>query len=177
MAATPTKLMTFAEFEAIPDPRFGHYELHHGELVLVSPPKLPHFEAQRRIRIKLERAAEGAGVVDKEFPYRPLPEHECWIADVAYVSQHRYDAISDYLSGAPDLVVEVLSPSNSAAEMLENKQLCLENGAREFWVVHTSLRFVEVTQAGGSIATYKNGQHIPLFFGGSIAVADIFAKE
>lgn len=38
MAATPTRLLTFAEFEQLPDPKAGRYELRHGELVTVAPP-------------------------------------------------------------------------------------------------------------------------------------------
>jgi Uma2 family endonuclease len=52
-------------------------------------------------------------------PFRPLPEHELWAADVAYVSKERWEQIDpeDNLVGAPDLVIEVLSPSNTAAEI------------------------------------------------------------
>lgn len=39
----------------------------------------------------------------------------------------------DYLRGAPDLIIEVLSPSNTATEICDKEKLCLENGAREFW--------------------------------------------
>jgi Uma2 family endonuclease len=32
----------------------------------------------------------------------------------------------------PELVIELISPSNTAAELREKKKLCLENGSREF---------------------------------------------
>jgi Uma2 family endonuclease len=37
--------------------------------------------------------------------------------------------------GAPDLVVEILSPGNSAKEMKIKKLLYEENGVREYWIV------------------------------------------
>jgi len=49
------------------------------------------------------------------------------------------------LHGAPDLVIEILSPSNTVAEMYEREELCLENGAQEFWVVDIDRRGVKVT--------------------------------
>ena len=70
-------------------------------------------------------------------PFAPLPEYELRVADVAYLSPERFAQADpeDYIRGAPDLVIEVLSPSNTAAEIYEKEKLCLENGSREFWVV------------------------------------------
>ena len=175
MATTTTKLMTFAEFGRIPDPPGYRYELRRGELVQTPFPEFPHIRAQWQLRRLLEDAAESAGVVDKEIPYRPLPEHECWGADVAFVSKERWESVDRYLMEAPELVVEVLSPSNTVAEMLDKRNVCLENGSREFWVVDTGLRQVEVSTPDGHTITYKPGQEIPLFFGGRLAVDAIFA--
>lgn len=177
MASTSTRLLTFAEYEQIPNPPGGRYELHHGELVNVAFPEFPHVKAQTQLRRLLEKAAGDAGTVDKEIPYRPLPEHECWGADVAFVSKARWESVDRYLLGAPELVIEILSPSNSAAEMLEKEQVCFEGGAKEFWVVNTSRQFIRVSTADGRTTTYKRGQEIPLFFaeGERLRVDDVFA--
>lgn len=175
MATTPTRLMTFAEFEQLPDPPGGYYELHHGELVRVANPKHPHVRAQWQLRRLLESAAADAGAVTTEMPYRPLPEHESWRADVAFISKARWEAIEDCLFGAPDLVIEVLSPSNTADELIEKRKLCLENGSREFWVVDVKRRQVEVSTPDGRTITYKSGQEIHLFFGGRLSIDAIFA--
>ncbi len=37
--------------------------------------------------------------------------------------------------GAPDLIVEILSPGNSAKEMRTKKDLYAENGVREYWII------------------------------------------
>ena len=174
MAGPTTRLMTFAEYEQLPDPAGGRYELRHGELFTVAAPKFPHVRAQRQLRLLLERAAGDAGVSHTEMPYRPLPEHECWYADVAYVSKARWDAVEDYLFGAPELVIEVLSPSNTADELIEKRNLCLANGSREFWVVDAKRRQVEVSTPDGRAVTYKSGQKIPLFLGGRLSVDAIF---
>lgn len=175
MASTTTRLITFEEYEKIPNPPGGVYELHHGELFIVTFPLHPHVRAQRQLRRLLEAAAGDSGVVDKEIPYRPRPEYECWGADVAYLTKARWDSIDRYLMGAPELVAEVLSPSNTPAEIAEKRKLCLENGSREFWTVDTKKRQVEVSTPGGHSVTYATGEHIPLFFGGSIAVDEIFS--
>ncbi len=175
MATTTAKLMTFAEFERIPNPPGRRYELHHGELVKAPFPEFPHVRAQWQLRRLLEKVAGNAGVVHTEMPYRPLPEHECWGADIVYLAKSRWDSVDRYLMGAPDLIIEVLSPSNTAAEMLDKRNLCLENGSREFWVVDVDHRQVEVSTPDGHTITCKRGQEIPLFFGGRISVDEIFS--
>jgi len=177
VATTPTRVLTFEEFQEIPNPPGGRYELHHGELVAVGFPEIPHVRAQWQLRRLLEKAAGDAGVVHTEVPFRPLPEHECWGADVAYMSRARWDSIHRWLFGVPDLVIEVLSPSNTAAEMLEKEQICLENDAQESWVVNTTRRVIKVSTREGRSTTYKSGEEIPLFFrdGERLKVDDVFA--
>ncbi len=179
MAGTTTKLMTFAEFERLPDPPDGfRYELRHGEPVKVAPPKIEHSRVQWRIRRLLESAAGAAGIVDKEIGFRVLREHEWRIADVAFVSKARWESAEDYLDGAPEIVVEVLSPSNSAAEMIEREKLFLENGCQEFWLVDPELRLVRISTPDGRAITYRSGQDIPLpLLDGRVAVDAIFAPS
>lgn len=179
MAATPTKLITFAEFEQLPEFANGNfYELRHGELAQVAPPKLRHTLIQRKIMHLLEQAAGTAGSACTELGFRAVPEHEYRTADVAYASKDRW-AQQDpdgYFQGAPDLVIEVLSPSNTASEMLDKKILCLENGSREFWQVDVTRKQVEVSSAEGRSHVFKSGQAIPLYFapGQSLSVDDLF---
>ena len=178
MATTPTRLMTFAEFEQIPDdPRGWRQELRHGEVITLAPPKHDHYLLQYRLRNLLENASS-AGVASTEMGFRPRPDHEFWFADVAWIRRERWDQIprNGNIEGAPDLVVEVLSPSNTAAEMLDKEQTCLENGAGEFWVVDIDRLQVKVSTPDGHTITYKSGQQIPLFFapGSHLAVDAIF---
>ena len=175
MATTTSRLMTVEEYAKLPNPPGGVYELYHGEPIAVTYPKNPHVQVQWQLRQLLQTAAGDSGRVYTEFPYRPLPEFECWSADVAFVSKPRWQTIDDWLAGAPELVVEDLSPSNTMAQLRDKRKICLENGSREFWVVDTNLREVEVSTADGHAVTYKSGQEIPLFFGGALAIDQIFA--
>ncbi len=179
MATTPTRLMTFAEFEKIPNPPGGRYELHHGELIEVAYPKCDHFLIQQMLRDLLDKAAAGAGRAYTEVGFRVLPDHEYWVADVAYAPREWWvrNKGEKFFQGPPELVIEVLSPSNTAAEMLDKRNLCLENGSREFWVVDADHRQVEVSTPDGRTMTYKAGQEIPLMFGGRLAVDAIFSTE
>ncbi len=83
---------------------------------------------------------------------------------------------ADYFHGAPDLVIEVLSPSNTKAEMRDKATLCLANGCLEFWVLDEMKRQVAVSTPNGVTITYRSGQVIPLrlFGDASLAVDQIF---
>jgi len=178
MASTTTRLMTFEEFENLPDSGAMRQELHHGELIEVPPPKHGHKLIERRLRRLIEEVGRGSGVVETEVGFRPCPGNEYWTVDVAMVLGERWNETprDGYLLGAPEFVIEVLSPSNSATEMRERKKICLENGCREFWIVDPKLLEVEVSTPDGHTITYKPGQQIALFFadGSNIAVDAIF---
>ena len=181
MADTTTDLMTVEEYSRLPEQSGEfYYELHHGELVKVSRPKPRHYKTQRRLRQLLEGAAADAGIVDMEMPFSALPEYELRVADVAFVSRERWEQMAPdvYLQGAPDLVIEVLSPSNTVEEILDKEKLCLENGCREFWVLDGKRRQVKVSTPDGLTRTYHEGQEIPLtlFGGGTLKVDAIFAE-
>ncbi|MBV9506713.1 MAG: Uma2 family endonuclease [Acidobacteriia bacterium] len=181
MAQIKTRLMTVEEFRALPeDTGEVYHELRHGELVQMSRPKLKHWRTQRRIRQLLEPLATESGIVDTEIAFRALPEYELRVADVGFVFMERWGEadLEDNLHGAPDLVIEVLSPSNSASEILEKKTLYLKNGCREFWVIDPKTRQVEVSAPNGVTRTYQEGQEIPLtlFSGGTLVVRSIFCE-
>ena len=178
VATILTRPITFAEFEQMPDPKGGYLELHHGQLYEMEYPRHGHTMDQYRLLRLLDPLAGETGVVDKEVPYRPVPEYEGWRADVAYVSNERWYGTprEGNLQGAPELVIEVLSPSNTVAELREKMNLCLRNGSREFWTVDSNQREVDVSTPDGRTVTYRSGQEIPIFFapGQSVRVEDIF---
>jgi len=159
MAATSTHLMTVEEFRKLPeDAGPVYHELRHGEAVRVTRPKLKHALIQRNLRQALQQIAEPGSYVDTEVAFRPLPEYELWVAHVAYLSAERFRQADpeDNVRGAPEIVIEVLSPSNTAAEILDKEQLCLAQGAREFWVVDPDRRHVRVsTSQGGALDREK----------------------
>ena len=179
MPPNVTKLMTVEEYKNIADPPGGRYELHHGELVFVSFPVNPHAHIQRELMLILNRICAG-WYVSIEFAFRPLAEYEVWAADVAMVTKERFRASpkKGWLAGSPDLVIEVLSPSNTANEMRDKERTCFQGGCREFWVVDPDLRTIRVITPDGSERTYAIGEEVPLdrFVPAKLVVAEVFAE-
>jgi Uma2 family endonuclease len=180
MAANPAHLMTVEEFRQIPRPVGDYdYELHEGRLVPVTRPKLKHHILQSRLRDLLRALAPQGSFVEYEVAFRALPEHDLRVADVGYVSAERWTQADpeDNIRDAPEIVIEVLSPSNTAREMYEKEQLCLAHGCQEFWVVDPDKKYVRVATVNRPTTTYHPGQQIPLplFGGASLRVDDLFA--
>src|SRR5437588_522999 len=109
MAALPD-LFTVAQFRQLPEDSVSLYELHHGELVAMTRPRLRHWRLQVRLNRLLEPKLRHFGVVGIEYPFRPVAEFELRAADVAVVSHQRDEAADpdDNLHGAPDLVAAFL---------------------------------------------------------------------
>jgi len=178
MAAWPD-LITVTQFRQLAHKDAYRYELRHGEVVAVTRPKARHWRLQVRLSRLLERKLQAFGEVGMELPFRPLPEFELMAADVAAVSRRRFDAIDpdDNLHGAPELVIEVKSPSNTQEYLRERAAACLANGALQFWVVDEDKRTVTAIHRDGSVIVYGIGDTIPLAAFGSdeLPVGRIFA--
>jgi len=177
MAALPD-LITVAQFRQLPEGGEFVYELHHGEVVAMTRPRARHAELQHRLLTLLAPKLAGFGVVRIEYPYRPVAEFELRAADVAAVSRARWEAVDldDNLRGAPDLVIEVKSPSNTQRQLQELVALCLANGAAECWIVDPEAKSVSVIRREGAAVVYGPGKAIPLssFGAGELAVDEIF---
>lgn len=178
MAGTTTQALTVAEFQALPGREAVRMELHGGEIVEKPPAKLRHAQVQLRLQELLHPIARGTAVVPAEVAYRPLAEHEFWIADVAVVSRTRWleTDLNDNLHGSPEIVIEVVSPANTLSEFERRERMCLATGAREFWVVYPEDKLVRVATADGQVKRYSAGDTIELALspGHTIAVDDIF---
>jgi len=176
VAALPD-LITVEQFRRLPESGEFAYELHYGEVVAMTRPKLAHERLQRRLMHLLETALPEYEI-GVEYAFRPLAEFDLRAADVAAVSAARAAAADpeDNLHGAPDLVIEVKSPSNTPRKLQELASLCLANGAVEFWIVDRLLKSITVVQRDGTRQVYGVADAISLaaFGGGSIAVADVF---
>ena len=79
--------------------------------------------------------------------------------DIAFFSAERMplDArITGYAEMAPDLVVEVASPSDSRREVYDKAHMWLSHGVRLVWVVHPETRTVDVHRPNHAVATLSD---------------------
>jgi Uma2 family endonuclease len=84
--------------------------------------------------------------------------------------------------GAPDLVIEILSPSNTAIEMERKFSLYQEAGVREYWIVDSKNNILRVHCFRDSdilTSTYKSPNTVPVAVlpGFSVALEQVFEER
>ena len=178
-AAAEPFLMTVEQYRQIPEREDVIQELHWGQVTTLTRPKARHVKLQSRLARLLRPKAEHLGYVETELPFRALPDYDLRAADVAFISQNRWDAVGDDddLQGAPELVIEVLSRSNTTAKLQALAVLCFSGGTEELWVIDPKAKTVTVTGRQGSTVVYRGTDQIPLrLFSGELSVAEIFGR-
>ena len=101
--------------------------------IVMSPASNRHGALQTRLAAFLERHLGGEAIAECSVatPEGVKVADVAWCSD-AFIGRHGY---TTPYPEAPELCVEVRSPSNSGEEMRFKTRLYLEAGAREVWVV------------------------------------------
>jgi len=147
-----TKL-SFEEFLQLPDEPGKCFELDEGELVVEQSPAFRHNRIRSRISRHLEDfvQAHQLGLVTIENDFR-LNADTVRNPDIAFVTNEqlsRMDVDRSPVDGVPDLAIEVISPGNSAQDMLKKVHQYLDAGCKAVWVFYPNLKVVEVYDASG----------------------------
>ncbi len=148
------RLHTVDDLIALPDDG-KRYELHNGEIVEVGTSSRKHTKLGvwiAHIILTWVLAKKlGGDVTGADGTYK-LTDHDTRVPDAAYTSAARTATLpSDtvFYPFAPDLAVEIKSPSNSKIEMHKLAVLYLDAGARLVWIVDYEAFTVTVYQADG----------------------------
>src|SRR5205085_1476505 len=129
---TRKTLLTARDLELMPDDGSVQRELWEGELVTMAPASEDHGycegEIYARVHSFVSRNRLGR-VYPADTGFR-LRDDTVLAPDVAFVRKERVPQVRSrsYANGAPDLAVEVLSPSNTRTEMARKIRLYLDNG-------------------------------------------------
>lgn len=141
------KIYTIEDYMKLDDGK--RYELIGGELIVVPSPRPKHQKIANRFFAALDRfvlinnLGEVNGDVDVHLGDMVVAP------DVFFIAKDRLNIIGELnIQGAPDLVVEILSPSTVVHDKKKKSQIYLEHGVKEYWLVDPDLQLVEVLIAG-----------------------------
>lgn len=179
-----TQLYTYADYLKINDD--NQYELIGGELILVPAPQAAHQEVSTNLiyalldyirKNKLGKLFHAPFDVVLSETDKPQP-------DILFISKERLNIISQKgVCGAPDLVVEILSPSTGSMDKVEKSKLYYTHGVKEYWIVDPISKAVQVFTRGEKnwnlFEAYSANQTLlsPLLPGLEIQLNDIFTSE
>ena len=176
---------TYEDWLRLPDDGF-RYEVLNGVLYMTPPPRIRHQSVSHNLELALGNFVKEhrRGVVlsapcGVRLPGQPVPIQP----DILFVRAERRDIIGEeYVEGAPDLVVEVLSPSNWLYDRTEKFRAYQEAGVLEYWIVDYSARTIEVFVLEGStyalLGRFGAGEtvHSQVLGDFQVAVDEVFAE-
>ncbi len=144
MATTVTQPMTSADYIKLPEG--VPYQLVGGQLVKEPSPTVRHQRLQSWLgtAMILYCREHDAG----EVLYAPmdvyLSDTDVYQPDILFISKERSSIVTDQIHGAPDIVVEILSPSTAYIDLGHKRYIYAESGVREYWIIDPQERSVVV---------------------------------
>ena len=128
--------LTYEDYCRAPDDK--RYELLNGELMMVPAPNTKHQEILGRLHVELHRFVQEheLGKVYVAPLDVVLSDTDVVQPDVLFISRARADRITDAnVQGAPDLVIEILSPSTADRDLENKHELYGRHGVLEYWII------------------------------------------
>ncbi len=181
--ASDQKIWTDAEFMALPDG--DRYELINGELITVGNSGMEHGNLGAFLAgaIEFHVRSRKLGVTCDSSTAFTMKSGNRRSPDVSFVSRERLQGLKrlpkGYFQGAPDLAVEIISPSNTFEEIHDKIVEYFDNGSRLVWVIHPDEKSVLVYHQPEPDRLLRASDNldgedvIPDF---SLAVADLFME-
>ena len=154
---------TYADYlETSDDER---YELLHGELVMAPAPREIHQYVLINLIIAIGASVKkhNLGEVYSAPTDVVLSDLNVVQPDLLFISNERAHSITpDNIQGAPDLVVEILSPATAERDRNVKFELYAEHGVHEYWIVDPDARTITVflldEGAFEEVDTYSEGE-------------------
>ena len=140
------KIYTYQDYLELPDDR-NRYEILEGELVMTPSPITVHQRVSRKIEAQLDHFVEENKL--GEVFYAPcdtiLSEDNIVQPDLLFISNDNKKVITEKnIQGAPDLLIEILSPNTAYHDLIEKKGIYQNFGVKEYWIVDPKRRWIEV---------------------------------
>ena len=183
MSRLNTKIkFTYKDYKSLPESETKRYELMEGELIMVPSPNEYHQRVSGRLEFILRAFVEGKNL--GRVYYAPLDVHlgeDVVQPDILFVSRECFSIITEEeIRGAPDLVVEILSPATAERDRTYKKTLYARHGVREYWIVDPEEKTLKVMTLGKagfeSSGTYGKSDILrsSIFSGLTISLSEVF---
>jgi Uma2 family endonuclease len=143
-----------ADYFALPDePRC---ELIFGRISVTPSPFYPHQAILVALTVRFDGPSRRAGGKVVVAPMDvTLADHTVVQPDLIYLSPDRRSFLQDRINGAPDLLVEILSPGTARRDRGEKLELYARSDVREYWIVDPAEKHIEflINEGGRFVVT------------------------
>ena len=182
---------TYEDYARLPNDQW-RYEIIKGELRMAPAPRTRHQEISLNLATSLHQFTRSQHLgriftapVDVILP-DPVTDTDLAAPvqpDILFIAQERLNIVQDkFIAGAPDLIVEILSPSNWLDDRRDKFVVYEAAGVREYWIVDPDNCTVEVFVLRGDqytqVGRYAPGDTIrsDVVAGFEIAVSAFFSE-
>lgn len=147
-------LLTVADLDLMPDDG-NRYEVIEGELIVSRAPSLAHQRVSRNLLIIISRYLERHPIGEVlATPGVMFSELSGVIPDLIFISNERRQEIAsgERVLGAPELVIEIVSPGaeNARRDRVAKRHLYGKYGVKEYWVVDPEQQVIEIYRSENS---------------------------
>ena len=177
----PKAKLTYEDYAKTPDDE--RWELIDGELFRMPSPNFAHQITSMRLASRMDLFVEerDLGIVCAAPMDVVLSDTDTVEPDLLFISRERMDIITRLnIQGAPDLVVEIHSPSTAQRDLTAKRELYARHGVREYWPIDPDTRTVTVLLLRDGefveVDVYREGDTVtsPTLEGFSFRVEEIF---
>ena len=145
----PRRKYTVADWEALPEQ--PKHELIDGDIYMMAQPSIAHIRASRELTVQLAAYLRGKRCEALQELAVQLNENEdtIFVPDVTVFCDPTKLKANRYV-GAPDMVIEIISPSSVRIDTITKFNRYLRSGVREYWIVDadTRITLVNIIQNG-----------------------------
>ena len=155
-----TTKLTYEDYLQFPEDGRRH-EIIDGDHYVSAPPFVPHQRIVKRLMVQFYRRIEetGLGEVLPAPVATVLSDTDVVEPDLVVVLAPNASVITrERIDGAPDLVVEILSPSTAHRDRGLKLDLYQKSGVAEYWIVDTERRVVHQYVLEGGVFR-ASGEH------------------
>ncbi len=155
---------TYEDYKNLPEDDPNRYELLEGELVVVPSPGESHQSISGNLFFLLYQFVKNNDL-GKLYaaPFDVLLGDNVVQPDTMFISKDRIGIVTkENVRGAPDIVVEILSPATSAKDRGIKRRIYARYGVAELWTVDPDKQTIEVAKLGKTgfetTGVYKKGE-------------------
>jgi Uma2 family endonuclease len=173
------KIYTQEDFRKLPEGELC--QLINGKLISSPAPSVYHQRVLRNLSLFVWNFVKEEQI--GEVLFSPidvyLEEKEAYQPDIVFISKEKFSIIKEGgIEGAPDLVIEILSPFSGYYDLKHKKEVYARCGVREYWIVDPEDRTFDIYENREGkfelIASAKEGKIKSKFLALQIDLEDVF---
>lgn len=135
------------------------WEFVDGQVTQKPMPTAHHSILQKRLTAAIDQA---------DSAYEAFPELRCVLSnnsvvpDITVIHRERIPSQNIPVEGAPDWMIEILSPDQSTTKLIAKIQTCLQEGTQLGWLIDSDEQVIMVLWPNSRMALLKNSDRLPV---------------